>query len=219
MSTTDRNRVQGSDGVRLFQNRLLESLTHVHSIVPLVFWTPVVCYFLWQAAGEERLGIGALLLIALVAFATWSLVEYLAHRFLFHFNARNRVSRYLVFLFHGVHHVSPQDKTRLVMPPAGGLLLMSLLWWVFSMIVPGDWLEGFMAFFIVGYLCYDYTHYAVHHFNPQSEVGRYLKRHHMQHHFRDSTRNFGVSSPVWDWFFRTDISNRRTAPVRQRPAR
>lgn len=66
-----------------------------------------------------------------------------------------------------------------------------------------------MAFFIVGYLCYDYTHYAVHHFDLQSSVGRYLKRHHMQRHFRDPNRNFGVSSPLWDWVFRSDIPVRR----------
>lgn len=200
-----RKNVEEKESLRLFENRALEALTHVHPIVPLVFWSPVVIYFLGQAAGEEDLGAGALGVIALVAFASWTFVEYVAHRFLFHFNARSAASKYLVFLFHGVHHADSQDKTRLVMPPAGAMLIMSLLWWIFSLVVPGDWLEAFMAFFIVGYLCYDYTHYAVHHFDLQSSVGRYLKRHHMQHHFRDPNRNFGVSSPLWDWVFRSDI--------------
>ncbi len=199
----ERKSIRESGPVRLFENRALEALTHVHPIIPLVFWSPVCFYFLWQAAGEEDLGGAALLTIAIVAFASWTLVEYAAHRFLFHYDARSRPGKYLVFLFHGVHHADSQDKTRLVMPPAGGVLLMALLWGVFSLIVPGDWLEAFMAFFIVAYLCYDYTHYAVHHFNLQSDVGRFLKRHHMQHHFRDSSRNFGVTSPLWDWVFRT----------------
>ncbi len=213
---SERESTRGTGSLRLFENRALEALTHVHPIVPLVFWSPVVLYFLWQAAGEEDLGVGALLIIALVAFATWTLVEYAAHRFLFHFDARSRVGKYLVFLFHGVHHADTQDKTRLVMPPAGGVLLMGLLWGGFSLVIPGDWLEAFMAFFIVGYLCYDYTHYAVHHFNLQSDVGRFLKRHHMQHHFRDSDRNFGVSSPLWDWVFRTAVPTPTAGSVQQR---
>ena len=73
-------------------------------------------------------------------------------------------------MFHGVHHDAPRDKTRLVMPPAGAIIVMSVLWELFGLVVPAPWLEPFCAFFIVGYLCYDYIHYATHHFPMRHPV-------------------------------------------------
>jgi sterol desaturase/sphingolipid hydroxylase (fatty acid hydroxylase superfamily) len=42
-----------------------------------------------------------------------------------------------------------------------------------------------------------------------------IKRHHLFHHYRDESVNFGVSSPVWDYVFRTV---RRLRPDRPRPS-
>ena len=36
-------------------------------------------------------------------------------------------------MFHGVHHAAPRDRTRLVMPPAGGILLLIVLYQVFRL--------------------------------------------------------------------------------------
>lgn len=63
--------------------------------------------------------------------------------------------------------------------------------------------EPIYAGFALGYLCYDGTHYAVHHFKQTSRIGRFLKRHHMLHHHADHDGGFGVSSPLWDIVFRT----------------
>jgi hypothetical protein len=38
------------------------------------------------------------------------------HRFVFHYPAQGRVGKYLVFMFHGIHHAAPR-KDALVMPP------------------------------------------------------------------------------------------------------
>jgi sterol desaturase/sphingolipid hydroxylase (fatty acid hydroxylase superfamily) len=47
-------------------------------------------------------------------------------------------------------------------------------------------------------------HYSVHFFpRVQHPVFRKLRRHHMNHHFRDAHNGFGVSSPLWDRIFRT----------------
>ena len=63
--------------------------------------------------------------------------------------------------------------------------------------------EPFFAGFVVGYLFYDGTHYYVHHFVPTTRWGKFLRRHHMTHHFADHDGGFGVSSPLWDLIFRT----------------
>ena len=117
--------------------------------------------------------------------------------------ACSRVGERLVYIFHGVHHDTPNDKSRLVMPPAGALPIMAMLWLLFSLVVPAPWNEPFIAFFIVGYLGYDYIHYATHHFRMRHPLLQFLKRYHMQHHFSGEKARYGVSSPLWDWVFGT----------------
>lgn len=189
--------------IRLFRNDFLESLTHVHPIVPLLFWSPFAGWLLWRTFDVHHLPLAAVSGIAVLGLVVWTLTEYLAHRFLFHFPARSRLGKWLVFMFHGVHHDAPRDKTRLVMPPAGAVLLMLLFWLIFSLFVPHPWIEPFVAFFVIGYLIYDYIHYATHHFPMRNPVARYLKRYHMQHHFSGEDGRFGVSSPFWDIVFGT----------------
>jgi dihydroceramide fatty acyl 2-hydroxylase len=66
-----------------------------------------------------------------------------------------------------------------------------------------QWVNPLTAGFMIGYLLYDLTHYATHHFPMRSGYAKYLKRYHMAHHYKDPNTRFGVSSPVWDWVFRT----------------
>lgn len=192
-----------SKSERLFKNNFLEALTHVHPIVPLLFWSPVVTFLLWRSLTVHELTVLQTASMALPGLLVWSLAEYLLHRFLFHFPATSAFGKRLVFLFHGVHHDLPNDKTRLVMPPAGAVIVMSILWVLFSLVIPAPWVEPFAAFFIVGYLIYDYTHYATHHFAMKSPLMFAIKRHHLQHHFTTERARFGVSSPLWDWVFGT----------------
>jgi dihydroceramide fatty acyl 2-hydroxylase len=202
------NRTESS--VRLFQNDLLEALTHVHPIVPLLFWGPIAGFLLWRSVAVHDLPATGLFAIGALALFVWTLTEYCLHRFVFHFPAQSRTGKYLVFLFHGVHHATPRDKTRLVMPPAGGILLLIVLYQVFRLIVPAPWIEPFLAFFLVGYLAYDYIHYATHHFPMRSKPLHFLKVYHLQHHYGAKGLRFGVSSPIWDRVFGTYPANPRS---------
>jgi len=196
--------------VRLFQNDLLEALTHGHPIVPLLFWGPIAGFLLWRSVAVHDLPATGLLAIGALALFLWTLTEYCLHRFVFHFPAQSRLGKYLVFLFHGVHHATPRDKTRLVMPPAGGILLLVVLYQVFRLLVPAPWIEPFLAFFLVGYLAYDYIHYATHHFPMRSKLLHFLKVYHLQHHYGAKGLRFGVSSPIWDRVFGTYPANPRS---------
>jgi len=60
-----------------------------------------------------------------------------------------------------------------------------------------------LAGFLTGYLLYDGLHFYLHHARPKTSVGRYLRRRHMHHHFRDDSSWFGVSAPWWDTIFAT----------------
>jgi sterol desaturase/sphingolipid hydroxylase (fatty acid hydroxylase superfamily) len=189
--------------IRLFENDLLERLSHVHPITPLLFWSPVAAWLLWRGQSEHALGAATIALLAVGGILTWTFTEYLLHRFLFHFPARSRFGQWLVFLFHGNHHEDPRDKTRLVMPPAGAIPIMLVLYLLFSLLLPAAWLDAFCAFFIVGYLIYDYIHYATHHFPMRNPVAKYLKHYHLKHHYAREGGRFGVSSPLWDIVFGT----------------
>ena len=158
-------------------------------------------YLLWQSIVVEELPIGQLLLLAPLAILVWTLTEYVLHRFAFHFPATSKLGKWLVFLFHGNHHHDPKDKTRLVMPPSGSIPIMLVLYFLFSMVIPQQWLAPFTAFFIVGYLIYDYIHYATHHFPMKNPVAKYLKLYHLKHHFSGESGRYGVSSPLWDKVF------------------
>ena len=184
--------------IRLFRNDFLEALTHVHPVEPLLFWSPVVAWLLYRTFSASALHTGGLILAALGGFVVWTLSEYLLHRCLFHFKASSNAGKYLVFLFHGVHHDAPRDKSRLVMPPAGAVIVMFFLWQIFALVVPAPWLDPFLAFFIVGYLCYDYIHYGTHHFPMRHPALHFLKLYHLQHHHGAKGLRYGVSSPLWD---------------------
>ena len=81
--------------------------------------------------------------------------------------------------------------------PLGGILVLAVL------LGAPHWVAPVMSGFMIGYLAYDLTHYATHHFPMRSKYAKYLKRHHMQHHYKDASTRFGVSSPLWDLVFRT----------------
>ena len=187
--------------IRLFKNPLLEALTHVHPSVPFILWIPIIFAVLYRA--EVSLTLLPLVIFFALGLFFWTATEYLMHRYVFHFEASTKAGKYLVFLFHGIHHDDPQDPTRLVMPPAVSLLLGSAFYFLFLLMMGPVVSAPFFSGFIVGYLIYDYIHFAIHHFKPRTEVGRILKDNHMKHHFIAQHGKWGVSSPLWDHVFGT----------------
>jgi sterol desaturase/sphingolipid hydroxylase (fatty acid hydroxylase superfamily) len=193
---------KSSESMRLFENPILEAMTHVHPITPLVMWGPFTVWLLSLAA-EKPLSLAQWLLSAFVGLLVWTFTEYAVHRYLFHYPAKSKAGQYLVFLFHGIHHDQPDDASRLVMPPVPAIILMGAFYGLFSLMVPALYFEAFMAFFVIGYLCYDYIHYATHHFPMKSKVGSYLRKFHLRHHHAKEHSKYGVSNPLWDYVFGT----------------
>lgn len=192
-----------NESIRIFKNPFLESLTHVHPIVPLVFWVPIIIFLFYRGITLKQVEIFELILLSFGGLLLWTITEYILHRYIFHWDAKSRAGKYFVFLFHGLHHDDPQDPTRLVMPPVPAVIIVSLLWVIFSFIFPDKFLDIIMAYFLIGYLCYDYIHYATHHFAMTSPIGKYLRKYHLQHHYSGEKSKYGVSSPLWDIIFKT----------------
>ena len=140
----------------------------------------------------------------MVGFALWHLIEYTLHRFAFHYVPSSHWGITFHFLLHGIHHKYPNDPLRLVMPlvPAAGLT--AFLVSVFKFIFPWSEMFPLAAGVILGYVQYDCTHYFMHHGvfkgHPWFEP---LRESHMDHHFRQHSRGYGITTPFFDYAFRT----------------
>lgn len=194
---------RGESNIRVFKSDFMESLTHVHPAMPILVWGPVTAYFLYQGYANDGISVAAFATTILSGVLFWTLIEYVFHRYLFHFRAESKITKRLVFLFHGLHHDDPHDKTRLVFPPFPAFLILSVFYFLYSLVVPAAYLNSFLSGFLIGYLCYDYIHYATHHFPMKSKVGKYLRKYHLQHHASCPDGKYGVSSPLWDYVFGT----------------
>lgn len=218
--------------IRMFRRDWLERASRVHPSIPHILYVPLVIGLLYAA--PTRAELTALLFLA--GLATWTVVEYGLHRFLFHapdhvMSETHRIVaglgpgepaisalpgwRHVVyFIMHGVHHEYPGDSSRLVMPPAASIPAALLFYGAFRLLLGAELVPAMFAGFLVGYLAYDTIHYAVHHRQMPTALGRYTKRRHFRHHFVDPDRDYGVSSPLWDVVCRTlsppaDVSHRQ----------
>ncbi len=190
--------------VRLFKNDFLEFLSRVHWSVPLLIYLPVVIYLVYYSFILMHFAITDFIFLFVSGFVIWTFTEYTLHRFVFHYEAKSEIGKRIHFLIHGVHHAYPKDSKRLVMPPIVSIPLAILFFIFFESILDSN-VFPFYSGFLIGYLIYDMTHYAVHHFNLHNKFWLYIKNHHMKHHYKDSTKGFGVSQPVWDYIFNTNF--------------
>lgn len=132
---------------------------------------------------------------------SWTLAEYLLHRFLMHsLRGRGKASRE-----HLRHHAGVEQAANTTALSWLGIFVVGL-----TVFLPAGWVlsgpVGGVAMavgWIVGYSIYEYLHWAAHFRAPRTRYERWLRRHHFHHHFGAPLRNHGVTSPVWDVVFGT----------------
>jgi dihydroceramide fatty acyl 2-hydroxylase len=209
VATKDRTRELAASPP-LFESDFLNFFSRVHPAIPAIVFVPVIVamYVLGAGRGQGLLEMAGLTLVG--AALIWTLTEYWLHRLVFHWQPKFRGGDRLHFIIHGVHHDHPNDRMRLVMPPAVSIPLSALFFGGFVALFGTPLAYPLFAGFIGGYLAYDYTHYYVHHFVPKTQLGKDLRAAHMRHHFQDHRYGFGVSSPLWDVVFRTLPRTRST---------
>jgi dihydroceramide fatty acyl 2-hydroxylase len=216
MSEPHDTAVQATAPIRLFPSNFVEFFTHVHPAMVPVVWVPLAAVFLWR--GIQLSGGWGYPYSVLPGFAVglllWTAAEYLLHRFIFHFTPRTNRQKRIAFLIHGVHHAQPRIKTRLVMPVMISIPLAVFFYVLFSLVISyvmgAPWLTpSVFSGYVIGYVCYDLTHYMLHHVQFKGGIGKSLRNHHMRHHTEWDTR-FGVSTPLWDHVFGTEPP--KTAP-------
>ncbi|KAI9721587.1 MAG: fatty acid alpha-hydroxylase [Chrysothrix sp. TS-e1954] len=198
---------KGGASAPLFGN-FLEPLSKTAWWVVPMCWLPPVAYGTWLA-GQGLPNMAQLVSYWITGLCIWTLVEYTMHRCLFHLDnylPDNRVSITAHFLLHGIHHYLPMDRYRLVMPPTLFIVLAMPFWKLAQTVFFYNWFAATAVFCggIFGYICYDLTHYFLHHKNLPMHY-RELKKYHLQHHFADYENGFGVTSRFWDRVFKTEL--------------
>lgn len=145
---------------------------------------------------------------------TWTLLEYVLHRFVFH----DRVLGVGPAREHLDHHakvdwfapLSSKLRMAAVILPALALVAVPVAGWGAG--------SAYVIGIVGGWLGYELLHRAIHVWPPRTAYGRWAWRHHLHHHFGDPRRNHGVTSPLWDLVFRT-YTPVRTVIVPQRSAK
>src|SRR5215210_3729725 len=137
----------------MFRSGLLDRLTRVHPAVPVLLYLPAI----------------------VVLYAVGTLTEYWLHRVVFHFEPEKGLGARLHWMIHGVHHDHPNDRMRLVMPPAASIPLAILVVGAIWLIAGSTHAPAVAAGFLAGYIVYDEIHYALHHHVPKTRLGKRLR--------------------------------------------
>ncbi len=188
---------------QLFKNQFLEKLTRTHIAIPIsIFVIYSALLLVYSIYTVRTLTIGQTVMFFFIGFFTFTLAEYLMHRFLFHIDTSTKGRAKFQYTLHGVHHEYPKDKERLAMPPVMSITISTALLFLLKLVL-GDIVFAFLPGFLVGYAGYLVMHYIQHIFKAPKGFFNSWWANHAVHHYKDQTKAYGVSSPLWDYVFGT----------------
>lgn len=191
---------------RIFKSNFLESLTKSNPFLNIIIYGFTIIALIYVALFVKNISFLGFLVTFTTALFFWTFMEYILHRYLFHFvNEKPAVQRFH-FIMHGAHHEFPKDEERLLMPPVPGLLMASILFGIYYVVFYlfgyADLTWAFFPGFFLGYLMYSFVHRATHIYKPPKPL-QYLWTHHSLHHYKYPNKCFGVSNTIWDHVFGT----------------
>jgi len=192
---------------------VLEILTVVPEWLPITFWFPIMIYMSYRS-----LFIHEMRLVSFIGwvisgwFGLWPFVEYVLHRWVFHFEhySWGPSANVLHWLLHGIHHKSPQDTLRLLAPIPLSVVIAYPVFRFMTLVLSERISFPFIVGGLAGYLCYDYCHLYLHTRGYKPRWWRSFAKKHLAHHQKDHDRMFAVSPPTlfWDKVFGTSESSK-----------
>ncbi len=188
----------------LFQSKFMEKITRTSIYVPVIMHTLIALAFLYYSFTETDIKIWLIVVLFFSGWLTWTFSEYIVHRFGYHTKTTNTTWLRIQHVAHGIHHQYPRDPERLAMPPLPALVLISLFFGLFYLIM-GFYAVAFFPGFLIGYMLYIGLHYAQHRIkSPTYPPMKKLWKYHALHHYKyPETKAFGVSTLLWDYVFGT----------------
>jgi len=152
-----------------------------------------------------------LLVPILLGALTWSLAEFALHDWVLHgLRGRGVASRE-----HLKHHARP-DYFAPTLHKLASAAVVTLVMLPLAVLLAGPAPgAAYTASFVATYFAYEIAHRRAHTHPPRTAYGLWMRKHHFHHHFRAPLRNHGVTSPVWDFVFRTlDVPGVVSVPQR-----
>lgn len=132
--------------------------------------------------------------------------EYVTHRFVFHMAPpKHPALRRSLERLHYAHHERPEDLHLLFLPLWFTLPLLALFG-LLAWLLTGQPLLGaaFVAGSSLSLLYYEWTHFVAHRpVTPLTPWGRWMKKYHLWHHYKNEHYWFGVTNPSLDLLFGT----------------
>ncbi|KAH6763669.1 fatty acid hydroxylase 1 [Perilla frutescens var. frutescens] len=183
---------------RFFENKFIELFTRTRWWEVPLFWLPIVWLFVSYPT-ESGVPRNHVATIVVGGVFLWTLMEYFLHRFILHIKTTGYWGNTFHYILHGCHHKHPMDDLRLVLPPPAAAVFIVFFWNLTKLVVPAPHSCALMGGELLGYVIYDCTHYYLHRGKPSHQ----LKKYHMNHHFRDQDKGFGVTTVFWDVVFGT----------------
>jgi sterol desaturase/sphingolipid hydroxylase (fatty acid hydroxylase superfamily) len=142
--------------------------------------------------------------------ATWTYVEYLAHRYVLHGRfpdgrgVRHLLHKYFDHL-HYEHHARPWDGDHINGTIEDTIVFMAVAA-ALSFLAPLHTAPVFVAGLMQSYILEEWVHHSVHFYNFQGRYFRYIRRHHLYHHSPRGTEvGFGLTNGFWDVVRQTRI--------------
>jgi sterol desaturase/sphingolipid hydroxylase (fatty acid hydroxylase superfamily) len=186
----------------MFENPIIEILSRSNPIIICTIHLILISSVYYYGLVHYNLKLFSQIFLFVFGVLTWTLAEYLIHRFVFHWKSDNKILKIIHYALHGHHHENPTDKNHLFMPPIP-VILIALILFIFFYLFLGKYVFYFFPAFELGYLIYSLIHYSVHQ-NPYSfGLMKKLWIHHGKHHYENSSTRFGVSNTFWDRVFKT----------------
>jgi 4-hydroxysphinganine ceramide fatty acyl 2-hydroxylase len=154
------------------------------------------------AAGDPGLHVGAVACGIGLFFAS----EYGTHRFLLHARpSRVAFVRVLQHRLHYDHHLEPKRLDLLFLPPWFLVPALAAFAAIYAALTrDAATVMSLVLGNLLGLLYYEWVHFVAHvPFRPVTPVGRWMRKYHLRHHFKNEKLGFGVTNPVFDLLSRT----------------
>lgn len=135
----------------------------------------------------------------IVGLLGWTLLEYIIHYPLGHLPK----GKTLISSEHLKHHKDILYFSPIPLKIRGAIPLLLLLGIGSGWLIGTGFAVGFTAAIATGWTTYEYLHQSIHVRGPTTAYGRWATKNHLYHHFVKPNRNHGVTTPIWDYVFRT----------------
>ncbi|TCZ73411.1 fatty acid hydroxylase [Paenibacillus albiflavus] len=144
--------------------------------------------------------------MVLAGIVAFFLLEYVIHRYLLHGYLSKLMPK--AHEGHEDHHNHPDELKHMLTPNVYTIPSHLFLWVVTTILLRSLHLSScFMIGIALYQFYYEWTHFVSHRpIVPMTPWGKWMKKYHLLHHYKNSRHWYGVTNPVFDTLMGTNVS-------------